>query len=751
MVLGWGLPALMLAVVACVVGSASNYDIWRNLTVGRWILSNHRVPREDLFTFTQTGTPWTDYEWLAEVVFWVAYRLGGLGALSALRALMVWGATLAILAQFRMRARVPPWSVVLVSIPALLIGEFHLLVRPHLWSFLLCPFYLWWVSGDRKGRDLGVALLFAVWANVHSGTMGLLLLAVALLGGLPHRGRLRTIAAAFVGILANPYGWRILLPLVRILHAQTPGRMQVTEWMGLPFGRLPGFWVWVGVSLLLLVVPGRRHRRLDAVTLLGFAALSLKAVRMVPFAVLLSVPGNAEAVWLLFRRRERLANLLGFILSAGAVVLVVAPRLPLSAALDPRTTPEAAASYVLRHDVPGRFYNDMQYGAYLMWRWFPDRLVYMDNRTELFSDLAASERAAVSDVVSFKVFIDRWGVSGAVLDYPWRVDGTETGTSYPLFRFFGWRVVAWDDGGVLVLAPGEGRDSLVAADGLTVLDPFILDPPSDLFSHPDRETLLREITRSLRQAPRSARAWQIAGNIAHSADRAASALACYDRVLALNRKDPDVHARRALALEKLGRYDDALREWRLQARRKLDLPLIWYHMGRVEASAGRPREAQRWLAKAVKTKPEERGWQALLAALRVSSAEDLRREQEARKAAAARKEREALRLMGEAEWEAAATLLREAESLDPTVASIHQNRGACLANMGWWEEAEAELREALLLDPHLGWARVNLAMLLATARGDTAEALAQLESAWEAADSTLQALVSSCRRLLGVP
>ncbi|MBN1423046.1 tetratricopeptide repeat protein [Candidatus Fermentibacteria bacterium] len=755
-------PAFMtLAIVIVLLGASAaslalrpmlNYDIWRNLTVGQWIVENGRVPHEEVFTFTERGRPWIDYEWLSELVFYGVHQIGGYAGLVAYEAVLVWVTGAGLLLLFLARSHGSPWVLVLAAVPAFVLSEFHILVRPHLHSMALAPLFLWWVWRPRQWRAVGVAVLFCLWANLHSGTLGVLLLVLSLLGGIPRTGRVRTVVAAGVGLLVNPYSWRIVLPLVRVLSAQAPGGVQVTEWMPLPFDEMRGFWAYLVFSLLLLCVPGRSHRRWDTVMLVTFGALSMKAVRMVPFLALMAVPGNAEALGCLAGHRwTRYSRWIGAVAAVAATTVLVARHMPLSLHPDPRACPEAAASYLLDRNLDIRCYNDIHQGAYLMWRWFP-RLVYSDNRTELFGDVASAERAACGDVLSFKVFLESYGIRGAVLDYPWKMDDTETATFYPLFRFLGWHTVAWDDGGALLLAPGTDNDSIIAADAFHVLDPFVVDPPFNGLSSQERELLLAEARRARRSTSRSSRAWEIWGNIASSANRPATALAAFDTVAALNRRDVNVHARRALALEKLGKHDAAAREWKRQASRKLDLPLVWFNLGRLALVNAQPKQAESWLRKAVRAKADERSWRDLLAFARSATAAQLSQQQAGLRSSAASREREAMRSMGRGEWELAERTLREAISLVPSVPTFHQNLGASLASQELWEEAEAELREALLLDSNLGWARYNLAGLLATARGDTVGAVRELQAlAASGPDSALSDLAQAYLREIGGP
>lgn len=350
----------------------------------------------------------------------------------------------------------------------------------------------------------------------------------------------------------------------------------------------------------------------------------------------------------------------------------------------------------------------------------------MDGRTELFADLAATERAASQDVGSWFSFMDGLSMGAGIVDYPrlWR--GAQTATLYPMFRFLGWSVVAWDDGGVLLLRPGAERDSLIARDGYEVLDPFLIDPNARGFSLRERNQYLVELKRACLAISSSARAWFIAGNFHTSANRPASALGAYARIDTIAPRDQDLHARKALALEKLGRLPQAIVEWKQQLRIGLDRGLIYYHLGRVALLQGNPTDAQIWLRKAVDQNPDHAPWRSLLLHASSPEARYAGTELSGREQSAETSGRSAVKLMDQSKWPEAQELLQQAVDRAPWLAELHQNLGACFANQALWALAEAELDEALLQDPNLGWARYNRAGLYVTARADTAAALAEL-------------------------
>src|SRR5262245_17629678 len=66
----------------CIGGTHSmlgDADTGWHLRTGQWILANHRVPHQDLFSYTMPGTPWFAWEWLWDIAFAVIYNYSGLG------------------------------------------------------------------------------------------------------------------------------------------------------------------------------------------------------------------------------------------------------------------------------------------------------------------------------------------------------------------------------------------------------------------------------------------------------------------------------------------------------------------------------------------------------------------------------------------------------------------------------------------------------------------------------------------------
>jgi len=63
-------------------------DFWWHLKIGEVIATTRSIPRIDLFSFTAAGQPFIVQNWLAELLYYATYRLGGFPLLVFLNALM---------------------------------------------------------------------------------------------------------------------------------------------------------------------------------------------------------------------------------------------------------------------------------------------------------------------------------------------------------------------------------------------------------------------------------------------------------------------------------------------------------------------------------------------------------------------------------------------------------------------------------------------------------------------------------------
>ncbi len=227
------------------IAEADN-DLWMHLFVGRWIWEQGAIPRVDALSYTATGSPWVDHEWLWQVLAFLSFHFGGPRVLFALKvalvALCVVCCAWSVFQRPGMERDAATkadthgyWLVgivLLLTIPVLARGW---AMRPQLATYVLLPALLAllgrWERGSR-GLWALVPLGFALWANLHGGfVLGLLALAFFAGAGAVEGSREwgRRGVLLFLGLVAsacNPYGPQLYAYLWDELGRPHP----ITEW-----------------------------------------------------------------------------------------------------------------------------------------------------------------------------------------------------------------------------------------------------------------------------------------------------------------------------------------------------------------------------------------------------------------------------------------------------------------------------------------------------------------------------------------
>ncbi len=82
-------------------------DLWWHVRTGQLILEDGRLPQTDPFSFTAAEAPWTNHEWLSDVVLGGIYTVGGDVGLSVWRILLLFAVVGVLAVALRLRFRHP--------------------------------------------------------------------------------------------------------------------------------------------------------------------------------------------------------------------------------------------------------------------------------------------------------------------------------------------------------------------------------------------------------------------------------------------------------------------------------------------------------------------------------------------------------------------------------------------------------------------------------------------------------------------
>lgn len=413
--------AAVLAIAALAAAQPLDADLWVHLNNGRFIASRGELPYPDPFTFSAGNAVWTVHEWLPALVIFHLVDLGGaIAAVLGIAAVyaLIWG----LLERTLAAHGVGPWmrtaALVTASLPLFPFAG----IRPLAFGLLAAVLAAVLALHHRRTGSRWVWLLplvFVVWGNVHASfPIGFALLGALLFEALWARSRLpfigprpRTSLAPFAAVMAlsvvapalNPSGLRLLAqPFFqwggefRRFNSdwRPPEPFSETWWFFTTFLILTG---------LLLILRRGRVPPTDALVLVVVVAAGYSTRKVMPFAAVLAPLLLAQ---LLATAGAARVSLPAWAVRAGAV-LAVAAAIGVAAAISPRTLNgptvlpmPAAARDLVADSGATRIFGTYHWGAFLTWALWPDALVFIDGRFDLFVPDTLSDYLSVTSLES---------------------------------------------------------------------------------------------------------------------------------------------------------------------------------------------------------------------------------------------------------------------------------------------------------------------------------------------------------------
>jgi hypothetical protein len=401
--------ALLIPWVALVIDAwapiRDNSFLW-HVRAGELQAHASQVLTADPFSFTMLGERWLTQSWLAELVYSWGESNWGLGFVPPMM-LLLSSITFLGIGLVAYRRSKSEWSTaIIVALTTLLMISF-LVPRPVLFSLAL--FVLVVAAWDRPATRWTIPFLFWIWASVHgSFAIGLAYIGLTIIMELDWRA-LPIAVVSGLATLLTAHGLGVLEFLLDFSEAG-PALALLSEW------RKPEIWSVVFAPFLIgvgLIVVGAARQRITArhlIVLVPFLILALSATRAVPPAWIALVPLMGLALAdLATGARRRFSTPAAII--CGLVVLLTPWFIRSDGSIDEERFPVAASAQLA--DVPT--FHDDSAGGYLIWAEGPERLVYIDDRAELYGERMA-EYVEVRDLErDWQPVFERDGIEQALL------------------------------------------------------------------------------------------------------------------------------------------------------------------------------------------------------------------------------------------------------------------------------------------------------------------------------------------------
>jgi hypothetical protein len=398
-------------------------DFWWHLNTGRWIWTHGAMPSEDPFLFSSGSPPdarasliLRGYP-LSQLLFFGSYTLAGTYALVVLKASLMTLFYGLLWNHFRRSGLHTITALAIVGVLPLLFFRFDEL-RPQVFSFIFTLLVLQLVEAmlaqERRGRPLKhylflLPVIMLLWANLHRGfIIGIGILFVYLFSEWIARKknpnllsdsplsdgayrRLLILAIISTAIsFVNPVGitatWasftEVSGPFSKVID-EFLGTLRYFEFIGM---KHIGYLVVATavVPALALLLKWRELSLAHGLLVAAFLAAGIMSFR---FSLLMAAVVLSIAIIYFARDLNRwltctkgIPMILLWCLSTGLLANSALSRTSLHASpLETGVIPSTAVDYLIQTKPAGNVYNFFEYGGYLSWRLYPQK-IFIDQR-----------------------------------------------------------------------------------------------------------------------------------------------------------------------------------------------------------------------------------------------------------------------------------------------------------------------------------------------------------------------------------
>jgi len=434
---------LILCFLVAIAFSLKNIrepDIWWQLKTGEWILENHQVPKQDIFSYTFEGKPWINIKWGSEVLFAVVSKIAGPECIFLLQVLV---SCLLVYILFLLCKTIAETfeidhpqknSIFIFSILFAIFGiEYRIIGRPEMFSHLFSALFILILLRNQKQNSNKIYWLIPLqllWANMHEafGT-GIVLMMIFTVAEwfnwwygrkiksenkIPKQLTIATLLS-IASIIINPNGFELLLRPFNIFGQVLENKFttELMDYSSYLFWQKEAF---IGLLVLIISVTGlffifrlQRNkkekilsfiirRKLTSVILvmLAFLYLASTAYRNIAFLVIVLTPLFASGLVLLisFIKKENIQKTVEkFYLLNISIVLVLYvsvvsgkyykwfdrnDRYGLETVSN--INPAGASDFIIKNNLKGNAYCDYLTSSYLLWKNYPQFKSFIDLR-----------------------------------------------------------------------------------------------------------------------------------------------------------------------------------------------------------------------------------------------------------------------------------------------------------------------------------------------------------------------------------
>jgi hypothetical protein len=414
---------IFIAVFCSVLAAGSQMlsidsDLGRHLVIGSYILEKHSIPTHDLFSHTFSNQSRPPYEWLSQLLFALANRFLGLDGVIIFTAIVI-ALTFALVFQFANRRCGSPILAFLITFLALGASSIHWLPRPHIITFFFLVIWIETLEQVSQGKPIPLIvfpLMMFLWANLHGGFLFGILAWCAYFAGwvwarwqkkADHATGTKLFLAGFSSFLASimtPDLWRNWEAVLNNRSTFILSRTGETMPPNLISASVFPFTLLLGITFILFLINYKTLSARHFFLLAGLGVTALSMARNIPLFAIACTPivcelakrslnglkawGQIEERFSEFGRQPG-RGILPLIVTFLTIMFFANQHLRTQQTVfhfNPRVFPVQAMNWLEAHPQDGRMLNEFNWGGYILYRSWPQQLVFLDSQSDFYGE-----------------------------------------------------------------------------------------------------------------------------------------------------------------------------------------------------------------------------------------------------------------------------------------------------------------------------------------------------------------------------